>query len=353
MAKKIVKSNKNGLTITSIVAAIAVVIVLIVGFVMMRDEEPSNGTLEKVEVNVLNQLVLEMSDGKMIIAGALPENRENIKMISAQIMTGVEGLDEEGYRTVRIICTDDNNVDYEKILKFPIFGEENQLKSARMDRDGSIIFNTVNGDINGGKILYPSIPNSTMTPGGTSELRPEGGASTETTAQLKITIKGYGYITVAVDYAAAPKTAAAFVSLVEKGYYDGLTFNEVVRSENMSYILTGIAGGPADTVEGEFSSNGYDNPLEPKAGALVLYHPDGNNDGGSSKFLICTEDSPALEGNYTVFGYVLNGMNIIREISNLTITFSEDGLADDREIDKYRNKQAMIESITVTRHAGE
>ena len=350
MAKKVLKGNNKGIMIASAIAAAIVLILVVIGIILMEDNKPSNATLEDVSVNVLGELVLEMSDGSIVVAGSLPRNAEGIKMVSAHVQTGVDGFEEEGYRTVMVTCVDNNGVDYEKILKFPIFGEGHSLISARMNEDGCVIFDTTKGEENGGKILYPSMPKNPLTPNGTSPLRPEGGAPA-TAARVRITVKGYGAITLAIDYAAAPKTAAAFIKLVEDGYYDGLTFNKIVDESNYGYILAGIAGGAADSIKGEFSDNGYDNPLELKEGALVLYHPDSDMDGGSSQFFICTEDSTALNGEYAVFGYVLNGMNIVREIANLTKTFSESENVRPSEIEKYRNKQAVIESVVITKYA--
>ena len=67
----------------------------------------------------------------------------------------------------------------------------------------------------------------------------------------------------------------------------------------------------------------------------------------SSQFFICHQDSEHLDGKYAAFGYVVSGMNIIEKLAELTGTFSEyDGIKSS-ELEKYRAKQATIESITV------
>ena len=351
MASKTVKGNKKGIIIASVIAAVIVTVLVIIGVSLMKENGPSNATLKGVSVNVLHELVLEMSDGSIVVAGSLPRNREGIRMESAQIETGIDELEKTGYRPVRIICVDDNGVDYEKKLNFPVFGEGHSLISARMNRDGCIIFNTTRGEENGGRILYPSIPNEIMTPNGASPLRPEGGAPYQTTAQLKITVRGYGYLTAAVDYHAAPETAAAFVALVENGYYDGKTFSKILKDHGRGYIMTDAVGAAGTQADSEFVVATIDNPVELQAGALALYRPDGAS-ASQTQLLICTEDTAFTSGKYSFFGYVLSGMNIVREIQRLTVTFSEYEGIREEEIEKYRKKQAVIETIAVTRPVG-
>ena len=105
----------------------------------------------------------------------------------------------------------------------------------------------------------------------------------------------------------APKTVTNFVDLVEKGFYDGLTFHRVIKG----FMIQGGCpqgngtGGPGYTIFGEFSQNGFENSLKHTRGVLSMArsaHPD----SAGSQFFIMTEDAPHLDGAYAAFGKVLD-----------------------------------------------
>ena len=130
-----------------------------------------------------------------------------------------------------------------------------------------------------------------------------------------IEIADYGTITVALDGTAAPISVQNFVDLAKDGFYDGLTFHRVAPS----FVIQGGdpagngTGGSPNTIKGEFSSNGVENNLSHTRGALSMARS-GNPDSASSQFFIVHQDSDFLDGNYAVFGYVTEGMEVVDAI---------------------------------------
>ena len=131
-----------------------------------------------------------------------------------------------------------------------------------------------------------------------------------------ITVEGYGTITVKLDAEAAPKTVANFVDLAKSGFYDGLTFHRIIDG----FMIQGGdptgsgSGGSDQTIEGEFSANGWDNPLSHTRGAISMARAEDYN-SASSQFFICQEDCAAsLDGLYACFGYVTEGMEYVDQI---------------------------------------
>ena len=126
-----------------------------------------------------------------------------------------------------------------------------------------------------------------------------------------IVIENYGTITVALDPEAAPETVSNFISLAESGFYDGLTFHRIIEG----FMMQGGApkGNGAATITGEFSSNGYNNPLTHTRGTVSMARAEDYN-SASSQFFIVQEDSTYLDGAYAAFGYVISGMDIVDQI---------------------------------------
>ena len=128
-----------------------------------------------------------------------------------------------------------------------------------------------------------------------------------------IEIQDYGTITVELDQESAPITTANFVSLAESGFYDGLTFHRIIEG----FMMQGGdpngdgTGGSDETIVGEFTDNGYDNDLSHTRGAISMARSS-DYDSASSQFFIVHEDSSAsLDGQYAVFGYVTEGMDVV------------------------------------------
>jgi len=130
----------------------------------------------------------------------------------------------------------------------------------------------------------------------------------------KIEVKGYGTITVELDAANAPLTVAHFISLAKSGFYDGLTFHRIIKG----FMIQGGDGGSDTAIKGEFPNNGVDNPLKNTRGAIAMARQGGKPDSATSQFFIVQQDSPHLDGDYAVFGYVTEGMDIVDRICDNT-----------------------------------
>ena len=158
-----------------------------------------------------------------------------------------------------------------------------------------------------------------------------------------IDLKGYGVITVALDEEAAPVTVANFISLARGGFYDGLTIFRAVEG----FLMQGGApnrdgsGGSGTTIPGEFTRNGFDNPLSHTRGAISMARGE-DYDSASSQFFIVQEDSTYLDGSYAAFGYVVSGMEIVDQICRRARPANSSGFLP-------AEQQPVITSVTVRR----
>lgn len=115
----------------------------------------------------------------------------------------------------------------------------------------------------------------------------------------------------------APNTVANFVSLVKKGFYNGLKFHRVIPG----FMIQGGCpqgigvGGPGHHIKGEFSGNGFKNDLKHTKGVISMARSQ-HNDSAGSQFFLMVADSPHLDGQYAAFGQVTEGienaMDIVR-----------------------------------------
>ena len=115
----------------------------------------------------------------------------------------------------------------------------------------------------------------------------------------------------------APNTVNNFISLVKKGYYDGLIFHRVIRG----FMIQGGCpqgtgmGGPGYSIKGEFSQNGFTNNFKHTKGVLSMARAMDPNSAGS-QFFIMHKDAPHLDGQYAAFGCVMDGMDVGDRIAN-------------------------------------
>ena len=132
-------------------------------------------------------------------------------------------------------------------------------------------------------------------------------------------IEDYGTIKIELYPEYAPNTVANFVSLIEDGFYDGLTFHRLVPG----FVLQGGdpngngTGGPGYTIDGEFAANGYtENTLSHETGIISMARSS-DYDSAGSQFFIVLDDSAktSLDNLYAGFGKVIEGMDIIEEIA--------------------------------------
>lgn len=135
----------------------------------------------------------------------------------------------------------------------------------------------------------------------------------------------------------ASNTVNNFISLVKKGYYDGLIFHRVIHG----FMIQGGCpqgtgmGGPGYSIKGEFSQNGVKNDLKHTEGVLSMARSMMPNSAGS-QFFIMHKDAPHLDGAYAAFGKVTEGMNIVDKIANERTDYSDRPL-----------KEQKIKSMTV------
>ncbi|MGF7184387.1 peptidyl-prolyl cis-trans isomerase B (cyclophilin B) [Desulfitispora alkaliphila] len=108
----------------------------------------------------------------------------------------------------------------------------------------------------------------------------------------------------------APKTVANFEKLIKEGYYDGLTFHRVIPN----FVIQGGCpegtgmGGPGYTIKCEVNNN----PNKHMRGSLSMAHA--GRDTGGSQFFVCHSPQPHLDGNHTVFGKVVEGLDVVDDI---------------------------------------
>ena len=158
----------------------------------------------------------------------------------------------------------------------------------------------------------------------------------------EIAVKDYGTITVELDGDAAPETVKNFVSLAESAFYDGLTFHRIIDG----FMIQGGdpngdgTGGSEETIPGEFSANGFDNPLSHTRGTISMARSQ-DYDSASSQFFIMQEDTPSLDGQYAAFGHVTSGMEVVDAICEDAVNGDANGVLPAED-------QPVIESITIT-----
>ena len=144
-----------------------------------------------------------------------------------------------------------------------------------------------------------------------------------------------------LDGKAAPKTVENFVSLAESGFYDGLTFHRIIDG----FMIQGGdpngdgTGGSEKTIPGEFSANGFDNPLSHTRGTISMARSQ-DYDSASSQFFIVQEDSTYLDGQYAAFGHVTSGMEVVDAICEAAQPTDGNGTIP-------ADEQPVIESVTI------
>lgn len=122
----------------------------------------------------------------------------------------------------------------------------------------------------------------------------------------------------------APNTVNNFISLVQKGFYDGLIFHRVIEG----FMIQGGCpdgigtGGPGYSIRGEFKQNRFDNPLKHTAGVISMARSALPNSAGS-QFFIMHKDAPHLDGAYAAFGKVTEGMDIVNVIAETATDFQD------------------------------
>ena len=142
-----------------------------------------------------------------------------------------------------------------------------------------------------------------------------GEKSWKGTHHAEIVVADYGTITVELNGDTAPVTAANFLNLAKRGFYDGTSFYRVLSN-------FGIYGGDPNrngtgssgaTIQGEFTANGCNNTLSNTRGAIGMARGT-HYDSASCQFYILKTDATYLDGDFAVFGYVITGMDVVEAI---------------------------------------
>ena len=122
----------------------------------------------------------------------------------------------------------------------------------------------------------------------------------------------------------APNTVNNYISLIKKGYYDGLIFHRVIKGfmiQGGDPEGTGM-GGPGYSIKGEFSQNGFENGLKHTAGVLSMARSQ-MPDSAGSQFFIMHKNAPHLDGSYAAFGKVTEGMEVVDQIAETETDFRD------------------------------
>ena len=140
----------------------------------------------------------------------------------------------------------------------------------------------------------------------------------------------------------AENTVNNFISLVNKGFYDGLTFHRIISG----FMIQGGdpdgngTGGPGYSIPGEFSLNGYDNSLSHDPGVISMarsQHPD----SAGSQFFIMHKKASHLDGSYAAFGKIIEGMDVVNAIAETDTDYS------DRPLDEQKISSMTVDTFGV------
>ena len=136
-----------------------------------------------------------------------------------------------------------------------------------------------------------------------------------------INVKNYGTIKILLRDDIAPISVDNFISLANKGFYNGLTFHRVIKG----FMIQGGCpkgngtGGPGYTIKGEFLANGINNPLSHKRGVISMARAMDYNSAGS-QFFIVHKDATYLDGQYAAFGETVSGIEVVDKIAKVRTT---------------------------------
>lgn len=140
----------------------------------------------------------------------------------------------------------------------------------------------------------------------------------------------------------APNTVNNFISLIKKGYYDGVIFHRVIPGfmiQGGDPDGTGM-GGPGYSIKGEFTQNGFKNDLKHTPGVLSMARtmiPD----SAGSQFFIMHETSPHLDGAYAAFGKLIEGLEVVDKIARVNTDYS------DRPMETQKMAKVTVETFGV------
>lgn len=140
----------------------------------------------------------------------------------------------------------------------------------------------------------------------------------------------------------APNTVNNFISLVKRGYYNGIIFHRVIRD----FMIQGGdpmgigTGGPGYRIKGEFSGNGFKNDLKHDRGVISMARSM-MPDSAGSQFFIMHKKSPHLDGQYAAFGKVVEGLEVVDEIAEVEVDYR------DKPVTEQQMKKVTVDTFGV------
>ncbi len=146
----------------------------------------------------------------------------------------------------------------------------------------------------------------------------------------------------------APNTVNNFISLVQKGFYDGVGFHRIIPGfmiQGGDPQGTGM-GGPGYSIKGEFTANGFQNTLKHARGVLSMARTMMPNSAGS-QFFIMHAKAPHLDNQYAAFGKLIEGLEVLDQIADTPCDFS------DRPKTPQVMKRVTVDCFGVDYHAPE
>lgn len=155
--------------------------------------------------------------------------------------------------------------------------------------------------------------------------------------KVVLKVKDFGEIRLELYPEHAPITVENFIKLVNKGFYNGLTFHRVIKG----FMIQGGCpkgngtGGPGYEIKGEFLANGVNNPIKHTRGVISMARAM-DPDSAGSQFFIMHKDAPHLDGQYAAFGKVTEGIEVVDKIASVRTDFRDKPLSP-----------VIIESITI------
>lgn len=162
--------------------------------------------------------------------------------------------------------------------------------------------------------------------------------------QVTIEMEDGGIIVLELDPSKAPNTVNNFLSLAGSGFYDGVIFHRVISN----FMIQGGdpegtgSGGPGYTIKGEMANNGNSaNDMSHVRGVLSMARTSVSYDTAGSQFFIVVEDSLFLDDEYTAFGKVIDGMDVVDKIKDTRVS------SDDRPRVAQRIKTMTVETFGV------
>ena len=142
-----------------------------------------------------------------------------------------------------------------------------------------------------------------------------------------IEVQNYGEIEIELYPEIAPKTVANFKKLVAEGFYTGSSFHRIIDD----FMIQGgqsASGKEADSIYGEFESNGHDNDLKHKRGVISMARANDPNSASSEFFIVQTEHAYWLDGDYAAFGEVISGMDVVDRIAGVVTNYYDAPIND-------------------------